>query len=171
MEDTGKWWQGIIDQITGYLIEDIKITDDELKSEKQRVIQQIKLVAAVDEWSEVSRLAKNVIIYDKLIEFEKDITVADVEKMAEGMKVLLDAEFNPGTPGQRDHEQFLEKVAALAPGFDDAGFDDADFSEFGAMKPKSKRRKSKRRKSKKRKSKRRKSKKRKRSSKKSRRRR
>ena len=166
MEDTGKWWQGIIDQITGYLIADIKITDEELKSEKQQVIRGLELAAASDEWEDVSRLAKNVIIYDKLIQFKKDITVADVEKTAEGMKVLLDAEFNPGTPGQSDHEQFLKNVAALAP-----PADLEDFSEFGAMKPKSKRRKSKRRKSKKRKSKRRKSKKRKRSSKKSRRRR
>jgi hypothetical protein len=168
MGDSVKWWQGIIDRITGYLMEGIEITDEELESDKQQVIRGLELAAASDEWGDVSRLAKNVIIYDQLIQFKKDITVADVEKTAEGMKEVLDAEFNPGTPGQSDHEQFLEKVAALAPGFDDADF---DFSEFGAMKPKYKRRKSKRRKSKKRKSKRRKSKKSKRSSKKSRRRR
>ena len=167
MGDSGKWWQGIIDKITGDSGLE-KMTNDELKREKQQVISQLNLTARADEWGEVSRLAKNVIIYDNLIELQKDITKMDARQMAEKMEELLDEEFKPVMPGQSGHDEFLKKVEALALGFDD---DDGDFSEFGAMKPKLKRRKSRKRKSRKRKSRKIKSKKRKRSSKKSRRRR
>jgi len=164
MGDSGKWWQGIIDKIAGDM--GGKMTNEELKSEKQHVISQLKLDAEADEWEEVSRLAKNVKIYDNLIELQKDITKMDARQMAEKMEELLDEEFKPVMPGQSGHDEFLKKVEALAP-----GFDDDDFIEFGAMKPKLKRRKSRKRKSRKRKSRKIKSKKRKRSSKKSRRRR
>lgn len=164
MGDSGKWWQGIIDKITGDM--GGKMTNEELKSEKQHVISQLKLDAEADEWEEVSRLAKNVKIYDNLIELQKDITKMDARQMAEKMEELLDEEFKPVMPGQSGHDEFLKKVEDLAP-----GFDDDDFIEFGAMKPKLKRRKSRKRKSRKRKSRKIKSKKRKRSSKKSRRRR
>ena len=164
MGDSGKWWQGIIDKIAGDM--GGKMTNEELKSEKQHVISQLKLDAEADEWEEVSRLAKNVKIYDNLIELQKDITKMDARQMAEKMEELLDEEFKPVMPGQSGHDEFLKKVEDLAP-----GFDDDDFIEFGAMKPKLKRRKSRKRKSRKRKSRKIKSKKRKRSSKKSRRRR
>ena len=165
MGDSGKWWQGIIDKITGKMGQ--KMTNDELKGEKQQVISQLKLDAEADEWEEVSRLAKNVKIYDKLIDLQKDITKMEAERMAKDMEELLDEEFQPVMPEQSGHDEFLKKVEALAPGFDG----DDDFSEIGAMKPKLKRRKSRKRKSRKRKSRKIKSKKRKRSSKKSRRRR
>ena len=170
MADSGKWWKGIIDKITGDSGLE-KMTNEELKSEKQHVISQLKLDAEADEWEEVSRLAKNVKIYDKLIKLQKDITKMDARQMAEKMEELLDEEFKPVMPGQSGHDEFLKKVEALALGFDDDDGDDGDFSEFGAMKPKLKRRKSRKRKSRKRKSRKIKSKKRKRSSKKSRRRR
>ena len=165
MGDSGKWWKGIIDKITGDM--GGKMTNEELKSEKQHVISQLKLDAEADEWEEVSRLAKNVKIYDKLIKLQKDITKMDARQMAEKMEELLDEEFKPVMPGQSGHDEFLKKVEALAPGFDDDDY----LTEFGAMKPKLKRRKSRKRKSRKRKSRKIKSKKRKRSSKKSRRRR
>lgn len=91
MGDQGEWWRGISDMIK----ERGGIPFSELDSQKMVVINGLKLAIAGDEWAEASRLAKNAVIYNKLIELNRDIMEDDVIRTAESISPTLDAEFDP----------------------------------------------------------------------------
>ena len=91
MGDQGQWWRGISNMIK----EKGGIPFSELDTRKKQVIDGVKLAVASEEWDDASRLAKNVVIYDKLIELNRYIMEADVISIAESISPTLDGEFDP----------------------------------------------------------------------------
>ena len=135
----------IVDRIKG------GVETSVLEGEKGQIISEIKAENQKDnpDYEIVSRLAKNVMIYEYLIKMKKDgDSIKATASEAEQMGTILDPEFDPL------HQDLLDDIMAFAP---------TDGMNLASSKPhlKSKKRKSKKRKSKGRKSKGRKSKRRK----------
>ena len=135
-DDRGEWWRGITDNIR----QKNGIAPSDLEAEKQQVINGVKLAVNAEEWGAASRLAKNVAIYNKLIELNKYIIEADAIRIAREMEPMLDEEFKDNGDQTKIREAILHHIPTL---MDGGG---------KSRKRKSRKRKSRKRKSRKRKS-------------------